>query len=55
MINNYYLCSVNCIQQGRCKQNIITKDRIMFYKLIEKKRNEWLASENCTIKNLFNM
>ena len=49
MINNYYLCSVNCIQQGRCK------DRIMFYKLIEKKRNEWLASENCTIKNLFNM
>ena len=24
----------------------------MFYKLIEKKRNEWLASENCTIKEL---
>ena len=24
----------------------------MFYKLIEKKRNEWLASEECTIKEL---
>lgn len=24
----------------------------MFYKLIEKKRNEWLASEYCTIKEL---
>ncbi len=24
----------------------------MFYKLIEKKRNEWLASEDCTIKEL---
>ena len=24
----------------------------MFYKLIEKKRNEWLASDNCTIKEL---
>ena len=24
----------------------------MFYKLIEKKRNEWLASEKCTIKEL---
>ena len=24
----------------------------MFYKLIEKKRNEWLVSEECTIKEL---
>ena len=24
----------------------------MFYKLIEKKRNKWLASEECTIKEL---
>lgn len=24
----------------------------MFYKLIEKKRNEWLASDECTIKDL---
>lgn len=24
----------------------------MFYKLIEKKRNEWLASDDCTIKDL---
>lgn len=24
----------------------------MFYKLIEKKRNEWLASDDCTIKEL---
>ena len=24
----------------------------MFYKLIEKKRNEWLTSEECTIKEL---
>ena len=24
----------------------------MFYKLIEKKRNEWLASDECTIKEL---
>ena len=24
----------------------------MFYKLIEKKRNDWLASEECTIKEL---
>ena len=24
----------------------------MFYKLIENKRNEWLASEDCTIKEL---
>jgi hypothetical protein len=24
----------------------------MFYKLIEKKRNEWLASDECTIKYL---
>ena len=24
----------------------------MFYKMIEAKRNEWLASESCTIKNL---
>ena len=24
----------------------------MFYKLIEKKRNEWLVSDDCTIKDL---
>ena len=34
----------------RC-QNEIT---IMFYKLIENKRNEWLNSEDCTIQDLLN-
>lgn len=26
----------------------------MFYKMIEAKRNEWLASDNCTVKGVIN-